>query len=311
MAKKATNSKSQKEKPKKTTSSKTGKKEEKKSAAKKNKKEKAEEKENKKTAAKNTQKVTADKKKSGKTPTKKETKSQEKETKKKPKTKKAKLEEEDEELMDDLELDPVDDEDEEDSDEVNVDIDPSILVGDDLAVDDDDDDDDYVPRKPNPTMIKGKVRPLFEEKKIPQPKWSPPKEEIRKPVKAFEDNRVRYSDEELAEFKEIILKKLEEARQNYKELKDALTHSSDHGTDDTHATFKLMEDGSETMTREEIAQLAARQEKFIKNLEAALVRIENKTYGICRVTGKLIPKERLRLVPHATLSIEAKEKLNR
>ncbi|MEM7825953.1 MAG: TraR/DksA C4-type zinc finger protein [Candidatus Aenigmatarchaeota archaeon] len=126
-----------------------------------------------------------------------------------------------------------------------------------------------------------------------------------------EDNRTRYSDEELAEFKAIILQKLEEARSNYQELKAALTHSDAHGTEDTHATFKLMEDGSETMTREEIAQLAARQEKFIKNLENALIRIENKTYGICRVTGKLIPKERLRLVPHATLSIEAKEKLNR
>ena len=82
--------------------------------------------------------------------------------------------------------------------------------------------------------------------------------------------------------------------------------SDDHGTDDTGRTFNMMEDGSETLSREEVAQLAARQEKFIQSLQSALLRIENKTYGICRETGKLIPKERLRLVPHATLSIEAK-----
>lgn len=206
------------------------------------------------------------------------------------------------------------DEEEMDDEEVNVDIDPSVLVGEDAQVTDDDEEDEentYIPKKSTPSMIKGKVRPLFEEKNIPKPKWTPPKEEIKKPIQKKEDNRTRYSDKELAEFKAIILQKLEEARSNYQELKAALTHSDAHGTEDTHANFKLMEDGSETMTREEIAQLAARQEKFIKNLENALIRIENKTYGICRVTGKLIPKERLRLVPHATLSIEAKEKLNR
>lgn len=206
-------------------------------------------------------------------------------------------------------------EEEMEDEEVNVDIDPSVLVGEDAQVTTDDDEEDeespYIPKKSTPSMIKGKVRPLFEEKNIPKPKWTPPKEEVKKPIQKKEDNRTRYSDEELAEFKAIILQKLEEARSNYQELKAALTHSDAHGTEDTHATFKLMEDGSETMTREEIAQLAARQEKFIKNLENALIRIENKTYGICRVTGKLIPKERLRLVPHATLSIEAKEKLNR
>jgi RNA polymerase-binding transcription factor DksA len=86
----------------------------------------------------------------------------------------------------------------------------------------------------------------------------------------------------------------------------SLSHADDHGTDDTGRTFNMMEDGSETLSREEVAQLAARQEKFIQSLQAALIRIENKTYGICRITGKLIPKERLRLVPHATMSIDAK-----
>ena len=123
--------------------------------------------------------------------------------------------------------------------------------------------------------------------------------------------KTRYSDEELQEFKEIIERKLEEARENLRALRDQLTHKDDFGTDDTSPTFKMMEDGSETMSREELAQLAARQEKFIQHLENALVRIENKTYGICRVTGKLIPKERLRAVPHATLTVEAKEQMNK
>ena len=117
---------------------------------------------------------------------------------------------------------------------------------------------------------------------------------------------VRYSDKDLAEFREIIEAKLVEAKEDLLLLKGQLDHSDDHGTDDTGRSFNMMEDGSETMSREEMAQLAARQEKFIQNLQNALVRIENKTYGICRVTGKLIKKERLKLVPHATLSIEAK-----
>lgn len=117
---------------------------------------------------------------------------------------------------------------------------------------------------------------------------------------------VRYSDKDLKEFREIIEAKLVEAKEDLELLKGQLDHSSDHGTDDTGRSFNMMEDGSETMSREEIAQLAARQEKFIINLQNALVRIENKTYGICRVTGKLINKNRLKLVPHATLSIEAK-----
>lgn len=118
--------------------------------------------------------------------------------------------------------------------------------------------------------------------------------------------KTRYTDSELQEFKELILDKLREANEDLKLLKGTLSLSDDHGTDDTGRTFNMMEDGSETLSREEVAQLAARQEKFIQSLQSALLRIENKTYGICRETGKLIPKERLRLVPHATLSIEAK-----
>lgn len=116
----------------------------------------------------------------------------------------------------------------------------------------------------------------------------------------------KYSESELQEFKEIILKKMAEAKEDYEMLKGSLTHKDDHGTDDTGRTFNMMEDGSETLMREEMANLANRKEKFIKNLEMALIRIENGTYGICRATGKLISKERLKLVPHATLSIEAK-----
>lgn len=118
--------------------------------------------------------------------------------------------------------------------------------------------------------------------------------------------KTRYSDAELEEFRDLINEKLKEAYEDYDLLKGSLSHSDNHGTDDTGRTFNMMEDGSETLSREEVAQLAARQEKFIDSLKSALMRIENKTYGICRVTGKLIQKERLRLVPHATLSIEAK-----
>lgn len=118
--------------------------------------------------------------------------------------------------------------------------------------------------------------------------------------------KTRYSDNELKEFKELIIKKLAEAQEDLDLLKGSLSHNDDHGTNDTGRTFNMMEDGSDTLSREEVAQLAARQEKFIANLQNALIRIENKTYGICRSTGKLIQKERLKLVPHATLSIEAK-----
>jgi DnaK suppressor protein len=116
----------------------------------------------------------------------------------------------------------------------------------------------------------------------------------------------RYSDRDLKEFEALIHEKLAQAKSDLDELKQSLSHEGDNSTDDTSPTFKMMEDGSDTMSREEVAQLAARQEKFIISLENALLRIKNKTYGVCRVTGKLIPKERLRLVPHATLSIEAK-----
>lgn len=123
--------------------------------------------------------------------------------------------------------------------------------------------------------------------------------------------KTRYTDKELEEFKKIIDVKLEEARADYDLLKKTLSHTDDNGTNDTSPSFKMMEDGSDTLSREETAQLAARQEKFIKHLEDALVRIQNKTYGICRATGNLIRKERLKLVPHATLSIAAKEAQNR
>ena len=116
----------------------------------------------------------------------------------------------------------------------------------------------------------------------------------------------RYSDSELEEFRSIIEKKLVEAKEDLVILKGSLSHKDDPGTDDTGRSFNMMEDGAETLMREENAQLAARSEKFIKNLENALIRINNKTYGVCRKSGKLISKERLKLVPHATLSIAAK-----
>lgn len=122
---------------------------------------------------------------------------------------------------------------------------------------------------------------------------------------------VSYSDEELQEFKVIIVEMLEKAKNEYKMLRDIITHSSSNDIEDTSPTFKVIEDGATTLSKEEAGQLAQRQYKFIQNLEAALVRVENKTYGVCRVTGKLIPKERLRLVPHATLTVEAKEKMNK
>ena len=120
----------------------------------------------------------------------------------------------------------------------------------------------------------------------------------------------RYADVELEEFRAIIEKKLSEAKDDLLVLKGSLSHKDDHGTNDTSRSFNMMEDGAETLMREENAQLAARTEKFITNLEHALIRIKNKTYGVCRKTGKLINKDRLRLVPHATLSIEAKKAEN-
>lgn len=123
--------------------------------------------------------------------------------------------------------------------------------------------------------------------------------------------KIRYSDEELNEFKALILEKLEEHRTEYDMLKGMVNHSSSNDTEDTSPTFKVLEEGASSLSKEELGQLAAREFKIMQSLEAALVRIENKTYGICRVTGKLIPKERLRLVPHATTSIEGKNMLNK
>ena len=118
----------------------------------------------------------------------------------------------------------------------------------------------------------------------------------------------RYSDKELTNFKEIIVKKIETAQADLKLLKDSYSNASSNGTDDTYSSFKSFEEGSETLSKESNTLLASRQEKFIRDLKNALIRIENKTYGICRETGKLISKKRLLLVPHATLSIEAKNK---
>jgi len=119
--------------------------------------------------------------------------------------------------------------------------------------------------------------------------------------------KTRYSDEELEEFKQLILDKLDQARRDYELLKSAITQSGSNDTQDTSPTFKVLEEGAATLSKEEAGKLAQRQLKFIQHLQAALVRIENKTYGICRETGKIIPKERLMAVPHATLSIEAKQ----
>jgi len=124
----------------------------------------------------------------------------------------------------------------------------------------------------------------------------------------MEEERVRYGDADLAEFKQIILKKLEQAKADFELLRSNITHSSDNDTEDTSPTFKVLEEGATTLSKEETGRLAAHQMKFIRNLEMALVRVENKTYGICKTTGKLIPKERLMRVPHATECIEAKEK---
>jgi RNA polymerase-binding transcription factor DksA len=201
---------------------------------------------------------------------------------------------------------------------------PAVLdVDGDIPPPADDDDDDEVPikkgrgrRKKSDGTSKGgsmeayiRNRPLQIDLSKPLIKKSA--EAQPKPFVNTKDNRSRYPDKELAEFKELILEKLKEAQADYDLLKQTLSNEDNHGTDDTSPTFKLLEDGSDVLSKEETAQLAARQEKYIINLKNALVRIENKTYGICRVTGKLIPKERLRSVPHATLGIDAKLNQNR
>ena len=122
------------------------------------------------------------------------------------------------------------------------------------------------------------------------------------------ENTTRYSDADLKEFKQIIDDKIARAKEDLAMLRSSYMNNGNNGTDDTSPTFKAFEEGSETMSKEANVQLAIRQEKFIRDLKNALMRIENKTYGVCRVTGKLIQKERLKLVPHATLSIEAKNR---
>ncbi len=122
------------------------------------------------------------------------------------------------------------------------------------------------------------------------------------------EEKTRYSDEELQEFKELILEKLAKAQRDYELLRSNILNSDGNDTADTSPTFKTLEEGAATLSKEEAGQLAQRQLKFITHLQNALVRIENKTYGICRATGKLIPKERLRAVPHATLCVDAKQK---
>jgi len=118
--------------------------------------------------------------------------------------------------------------------------------------------------------------------------------------------KTTYTKDELEEFRKIILAKIESAQEDLAVLRSATANDADNGTEDTSPTFKQFEEGSSTLSKEENVKLAERQAKFIRNLRGALIRIENKTYGICRVTGKLIAKERLKLVPHATLSMEAK-----
>ena len=119
--------------------------------------------------------------------------------------------------------------------------------------------------------------------------------------------KTRYTDEELEEFRQIILEKLALAKRDYDQMMDTLTNRDSNDVDDTSPTYKALEEGSETQSKEDLMKFAARQQKFIQGLKAALVRIDNKTYGIDRITGKLIPAERLRAVPHATLSVESKE----
>jgi RNA polymerase-binding transcription factor DksA len=119
--------------------------------------------------------------------------------------------------------------------------------------------------------------------------------------------KTRYTDEELEEFRQIILEKLALAKRDYDQMMDSLTNRDSNDVDDTSPTYKTLEEGSETQSKEDLMKFAARQQKFIQGLRAALVRIDNKTYGIDRITGKLIPAERLRAVPHATLSVESKE----
>jgi DnaK suppressor protein len=132
-------------------------------------------------------------------------------------------------------------------------------------------------------------------------------EESNGTVQSEAREKTRYSDSELMEFKELIISKLEDARKEAQNLQDILRKTHDNGTDDTARTFKNLEECSDTLAKEELGQLVSRQQKFIEQLEGALIRIETKTYGICHISGKLIPKERLRIVPHTTQTIEVKQ----
>jgi len=131
---------------------------------------------------------------------------------------------------------------------------------------------------------------------------------LRKQKENIMVKKTRYSDTELKEFRAIILEKLDIARRDYEVLRASVSNSEGNDVSDTSPTFKVLEEGATTLSKEEAGRLAQRQMRFIRSLQAALIRIENKTYGVCRKTGKLIPKERLRAVPHATLTIEAKRK---
>lgn len=170
------------------------------------------------------------------------------------------------------------------------------------------------PTKIKAEPVKERPAPVYVAPEIPIAIKTPPPQVILngnhrlldEPQGKKRKEKNRYSDGELKEFKVLITKKLEDARKELANYQSMLNNTSEHGTDDTASTFKMLEDGSEALAKEEAGQLAARQKKFIEQLENALVRIENKTYGICRVTGRLIPKERLRAVPHTTQSIEAK-----
>lgn len=167
------------------------------------------------------------------------------------------------------------------------------------------------PAKKKPVSVKVKAKPVKKtvvvKKTVAKPvakskHAAPVKHAAHKP----QENRTRYSDRELMEFKNLIDEKLEAARNELKYLNDQINRKGDNGTDDTENKFSTMEDGAVAMEREYLTQMAARQAQYIDHLEKALIRIQNKTYGICRVTGKLIDKDRLRAVPHATLSMEAK-----
>ncbi len=139
-------------------------------------------------------------------------------------------------------------------------------------------------------------------------KLEKPKIEILNIKKTMEmaDEKLRYSDADLQEFRQLIQDKIDKAEKDLLLIKESFINDQNNGTDDTSPTFKAFEEGAETLSKEQNSILAGRQEKFVRDLKHALIRIQNKTYGICRVTGKLIPKERLKAVPHATLSIEAK-----